>query len=567
MELQVALSVWTLISQEAILIDNLNNYFKFDHNIFVMESSMDVDQIVRNCSQPITLFISQKAKGSVAGLEGVRQIISKNILMIVVMETSQLARNFKLLNQIQNIHRLHKNMKIGIFFQNITSMDDLRDHFLWFGHRLIQYVFATTRSADSLMSIFTFHPFDRFKVINVTISDSYRDVFPSLDVNYHRHTFLVAPFTSYVHEQFWLSVFQAMNATYTIEYVKYGTPMEYLQNGFDIVPRFAAFTKNASAFAMYPIMPAHANIVVPEAEPYSGFYAYLRMLTTNEFFIYSTAAIVSIIVLLSCCRYIKQKEFLFFQSLADILNLLINDNSNIKYRNLSRAEIFLIGPLTFVGFVVVNGYLSNLQSYFTKPFLQPQIKTLDDVYNSPIKIAIPAEWANVFTETVASLSIEKDWSNKTIALRRTTFRNNMMNLNTSTAYVMDELDFRMISSIQRQLNVRGFYDTGITVQDSFLIYYVSEALLFFDRLNEIGHWTHSSGLFHRWLVAANGKIEKSVLMYHRNRLQNQQTDDVGEIDFPMFISYGWIASTIVFIVEIGWTKLVQRCRVLRQFKL
>lgn len=126
-------------------------------------------------------------------------------------------------------------------------------------------------------------------------------------------------------------------------------------------------------------------IVVPEALPYPEFLSYLLLITSKNVFGYCSVTIVAIMILLSIFRYIKEKKIWFFQSVVDVISLLMNDNGTIKYHKLSPSERFMIVPLTFVGFVIAHGIFSNLQSYLTRPIHQPQINTID-VYRSPYQI-------------------------------------------------------------------------------------------------------------------------------------------------------------------------------------
>lgn len=83
-----------------------------------------------------------------------------------------------------------------------------------------------------------------------------------------------------------------------------------------------------------------------------------------------------------------------FQSEADVVNVPMNDNGAIKYPFLSRYEACLLLPLTFVGLIFVNGILSSLQSFLTRPIRQPQINTVEDMYQSQILITTTHEFWN-----------------------------------------------------------------------------------------------------------------------------------------------------------------------------
>lgn len=156
---------------------------------------------------------------------------------------------------------------------------------------------------------------------------------------------------------------------------------ELYRNGIDIIPGFIR-QDAMEKLAMYPFIMDPLNIVVPAALPYSAFSAYLRAVTSDKIFVYFLIAISVVMLLLLIFRYIKQRKVLIFQSVADVLNLLMNDNGAIKYMQLSSIEIMLIVPLTFVGLVFVSSVLSTLQSFVTRPVLQPQINTIESVYEN-----------------------------------------------------------------------------------------------------------------------------------------------------------------------------------------
>lgn len=164
---------------------------------------------------------------------------------------------------------------------------------------------------------------------------------------------------------------------------------------------------------LYPMTMTQHSLVVPEALPYREFAAYLLNISSDNFFGFSLATILLVMMLLSAFRYIKLKKFLFFQSVCDVLNLLMNDNSGINYPKLTRIEVFLILPLTLAGFVIVSDILSSLQSFLTRPIIQPQIDTVEGVYVSPFPILTWDEyWASRLVNALESLSQHRDWKNK-----------------------------------------------------------------------------------------------------------------------------------------------------------
>jgi len=348
-----------------------------------------------------------------------------------------------------------------------------------------------------------------------------------------------------------------MYATFLVLNLRYRNHAEYFRHGIDIVPVIHSPSTTVNRFYPYPLLTLKQNIIVPEAEPYSGFYVYLLVLTTNEIFGYCAGAIVSTVFMLILCRYIEQKKIFLFQSFRDVVKLLVNDNGTIKYQKLSCSETFIIGPLTFVGFVVVNGYLSGLQSHLTKPALQPQLRTVEDIYNSPLSIATPLTLVNEVLRTVSYRSAHENWNKKIVGIDNDIIRYQPFDFNTSTIYTMNNFDFHMLTRIQRQLNRRGFYNTDVTVLNSLSTFPVLRTVVFLDKLNEIFLRIQSSGLFYQWMDEHLSQKVKTILAkYDRPTSQEPAAD---EFEFPMLVIYGWIVSTFVLIVEIVWSKVKRNC--------
>lgn len=123
----------------------------------------------------------------------------------------------------------------------------------------------------------------------------------------------------------------------------------------------------------------------------------------------ATSVTLLIIVALGIARFMKHGKFHFVNAVVDVINLIMNDNDNIKYQRLSTVELFIVVPLTFAGLIFVNGILCALQSYVTRPLKQPQIDTIGDIYKSSLMIAARDrnEAINVLTE-----QFEEDWTGR-----------------------------------------------------------------------------------------------------------------------------------------------------------
>lgn len=188
MNIEAFLSVLTFVSEEAKLIDDLNNCFNFDHNVVLGNRLTDISNYVRNEDQPRSLFKFVNSNGRFVGLESLQVIKTKNAFMIVAPESSNFQMNINLLKQIKNAKSYDRNMKIGIFFQTETSMDDVRSHFQWFRDHLVSNIFAAMyHPISGSLNVFTFHSFGIFEMMNVTSRNTCEEIFPNLDFNYHKH--------------------------------------------------------------------------------------------------------------------------------------------------------------------------------------------------------------------------------------------------------------------------------------------------------------------------------------------------------------------------------------------
>lgn len=341
-----------------------------------------------------------------------------------------------------------------------------------------------------------------------------------------------------------------MNATFTVDDVDFDTIAEYFEHGIDVIP--ITLIVDQGPVPVYPMTMSSVFIIVPEALPYSDFLAFLRSLTSKALFGYFSGAIIATILSLSAFRYVERKTFLFLQSAADVVNLLLNDNGYINYRRLSRAEVFVVGPLTFVGFIMVNGILSNLQSYVTQPVLQPQIRTFDDLYSSSLNITIPSEyWRNRLLETATNQSKYQDWNDKISVMEYQQLFKQVQLFDISTAYLLGGSDVYALQKIQKLLGIRGYFNTEIQIANLLNLYPINENFLFFEKLNEIILRIHGAGLYVVWVRDLFAESENRIVVSNRERLEYQQViSDVETFEFPMLIVYGWIAGSVVLVVEI-----------------
>lgn len=138
---------------ELKLISRLNNFFDFDHNIFLFDSSADVDRFMNTSGGPVVGYSTPQSlyvfkNGNANELESLKEIGSKNAFVIVVPGSAKFDSNFNLLTRVKEIQLLKLDMKIGIFFQHTALSEDLRELFEWSWAQQIIKIFAATPSGS-----------------------------------------------------------------------------------------------------------------------------------------------------------------------------------------------------------------------------------------------------------------------------------------------------------------------------------------------------------------------------------------------------------------------------------
>lgn len=552
--------------QEIELITQLTNYFNFDHHFFLLESNAATDRYIgTQMYTPQTVYVSERISENF-GLENGTQLNSKNAFLIVAPGSSKFEHSLNLLREMKKIQRFRINIKIGVFFTQHTSTEELYKFFEWCKEHLIINVFATTNTHSEAtqvstcpncrMNIFTFNHFGTFDVINVTGCDTYAEFFPSLKPNFNRHRFRVNPLDAYDDTNFnafvWRTALELMNATFVFVEIEYSFASEGIAKGIDIVTGLWGIDGEGDMPKIYPMEFKCHVVIVPEALPFSDFSTYIRNATSKTFFGYSLTSIVTVVMVLGVLRYLKRKKILFLQSTADVLNLLINENGLIKYQRLYRVEVFVIVPLTFVGFIVTNGIISNLQSFITRPVLQHQIETLEEIYGSPFPIFVWHEnHKHTLVEHFSKQTGYNAWDKRIIA--NDWFWAYLEGYNRTTVFALEVQRANYVINIQKHLNIKGFHKTPIKILSNLFAYTVSEKFLFFDRMNEIIHSIQSGGLFSQWVQISHKKHQRKIVKINLPRLRDQRP--IENVEFPTMIVYGWFASSIVFILEIICSKI------------
>lgn len=251
---------------------------------------------------------------------------------------------------------------------------------------------------------------------------------------------------------------------------------------------------------LYPHRTAFVLLLVPHARPYSSFMNFLSNATWTLIFIYIFIAIATAAILLIVFGYLQTKKILL-KNISDVINLLLNDNSGIRYGQLQFADACVVVPLTFTGLIAMNGILSAFQSYLTWPIYERQINSIDDLFNSSIPIFqhYPAGLTIGILETQSG---HAGWDDKIHQVEEIELFKELSSFNDSIAYILnyDRQGIQVFLEVQKRLNLKAFHlITETFLIQSMISFRVPSNFPFIESVNGIIHGLLSAGLMDKWI--------------------------------------------------------------------
>lgn len=551
---------------EWFFINQLNSEFGFDHNIFFFHSSVETNRFVssmyHNMKYTTRSLFTMDDMMKLSVVEQNRT--SKAELWIVAAGSLDIKSVVETLSLIKKIQVWKANSKIGIFFSLIWSNHDLYELFTWCWNHRILNIFAafraptSTASGSQTLNIFNYVPFGTFKVVNVTGTKSLRRIFHEKISNFQGHSFRLAviadddlvqysstvAFSNGPDEMLWQAVFSVINASYSIFLVKGSLePIDVMDNGTVDIHGDLTDILNQQIVTIYPMVLEIVSMVLPEPRPYGTFQAYIQIATSTGFMGYSLGTVLAVVLVLMCSRRINSRNILLYQCFIDVMNLLLYDNTAIKYQRMSFSEIMLILPITFAGFIIVNGFLSSLKSQLTQPMMQPRIETIDEFYNSPIPMTTPNEyWLAKDAEMLNNLlNHEGNFTPKMRVIEYSKFVEQII--------AEEMFSFAEYNSIAKFMcKHKKYYITKIQMQRIWYSHNLRSDCPFIDRFNEIIYRITQAGLYEKWWRDAS--VEDRVF---RNASGEELHGE--QFSAPIFIVYGWIVGIFVFVVEVNWERI------------
>lgn len=561
-----------LPSHEVTLINQLNEFFHFDHNIFLLDSLIDLDRYVETQQSisgkytPQTVYtFTNRLENKSMETNGLKEITSKNTFLIVAVEKSKILSILKVLSEVNRIRSLQDstNVKIGFFFaRDVTSMDVIQQLFEWSWSARIVKIFVAFHSNVEhapLFSVFKFDPFGTFHLVKLTGSDSLQNYFPNDVPNFRKYPlrFVQVHGTPLSNSdlKLWRTVVCIFNASASTYFIRPGNPGEV------VVGDMIAHEKiTRGVVHTYPNGMVTQLLMVPHARPYSDFVTYLKNGTWKLLFTFTFILVAAASLMLIVSGYLRTKTNLLFQCVADVIKLLMNDNGTIRYGQLHRADVFVIVPLTFTGTIVVNGILSIFQSYITLPIYERQINTLDDLYKSPFPILTSeGYWTDRTIENLERLSPQHGgWSVKVHATKSDQLHKDVQAFNNSIAFLEYDCNAQVYLEVQKRFNLKAFHSITETYLDKFLVSYevLNDFPPYIEPINDIILRLQSAGLFDKWSEVDKQIFVKNVCTRNRHlQFKSSKGSDNGEFTVPTAVWCGWIVSVLVFVCEIIWNKI------------
>lgn len=549
---------------EIDLINRMNQFYGFDHNIFLLDTLTDHNRLnlaMNNRDGNVTAQTVYIFNHNLIGAElaTVESLGSKKTFLIIMATHLQFGGNTQLLSQIKVIQRrLGTNVNVGIFFVNkAISVDLVERLFRWSWSTGIVKIFCAFYSNTSVFNIFGYDPFVTFDLINLTESESLYNYFPSGVPNYRGHP-LRCGLADFVYvadtdDNFWGVVVRVFNAT--------RSEVVYSQGNDNVNADVLIHAKNFldKQRSCYPHRTVTLVLMVPHAQPYSDFLSYLQNATWTLIFVYTFVAVAAATLVLIISGYLQTKKISPFKYATNIINLLMNDNGAIRYGQLKCADICIVVPFTFAGLIAVNGILSVFQSYLSVPIYERQINTIDDLFKSPVKILVEYTWRSDIIVTLEDLSHHGGWGKKVQSTDSDQLFRKVQSYNSSVAFVGFTNEVQLHMKTQKRLGVKAYH----LITQPYLVkapvgFMVFGNFPFIEPINDLVHRLLSAGLIQKWMIdqehiTLNNLFRQRVHLQVKPSVESRSISE--EFGVPNFVWCGWMASVILFICEITWNRL------------
>lgn len=514
--LAVAL-IGLMLSGESF-VQQLNEFYKFDHNILLFNDQVQMFHEGNYDSRvPRTILLLKSDKINQEYYKRIALSGGNNCIVFVFMNvvsvsssTEETLLNDALLEVTEKLSYWNVKIKIGIIVTTTTDLDhDERMRFLkkifdWSWRNLIVNIFLLCVASDQNVA-YTYNPFKSNEIIRIEPTELWM-YFQDKSSNIYGHQLHI----SFLYEDASIRytkdgfesrdgkmceyILNGLNATYRVtfrENVTFGLYESLIYNrSVDITPRrydMINITEPKSRIFTYPITIDSIILMVPKAKPYNQFQGFLKNFTLNYSIVLIAAPTILIIIIIWIVRLFKSSKSALFRSVVDVIRLLFTLDIKGKKNYSDLSDRLFILSLSFGGFLFTNGVLSVLISLFTQPVMRAEINTYDQFDKTSMKIAVPDPAYTVELLRMASAK-GKDWKNRIEEkYRLEKFMYQMYSYNTIYAYFLTRSRADVLIERQKHLSLRGYHIPQEYFTLSLSAYFIGSRAPFKERVDQLIH--------------------------------------------------------------------------------
>lgn len=565
---------------EGSFIQQLNQFYGFDHNIFVFTDAINtLHEIYLVDDHPRTI-IQLNNSNQAYKLENKPQVFGRiallgsNCLLLVFLSGYSHEKPLERANSLNDVGmstiveliKWNERMKIGIIVGETIAEDGhleiVQNLFKWSWKYSIIYVFVAFLHGD-LENIFTYNPYDSHQ-ISICRSLDVPLYFPEKTKNLFGHPVRIAfqpdPISiQYVKNDFRSKdgklceyILKGLNASYIIREVKNisfdSIENEAMANGVDLVPRLRRVkpkTASKPAIYTYPVILDVSILLVPAAEPYSPISAFLLNFTKENFLVL-ISLIFSLILILWAIRRSTSVQRKFLRNCMDVINLLCGLDIK-RGKSTSNDEQWNIVSLSFGGFFFTNLILSTFISILAKPSFQPEIDTMDQFDQTSLEIVPPdASYVAPFLDLAQFRG--RNWTDRiNLKFDTTDFTVQIYGCNNKYSYLFTRSRTEVLIERQKHIStIRCFHVPGEHLRSYAYSYLVGAQAPFKDEVNLLILQAFSAGFYAKWSKEVYRNLSGEGFF---DDFISDNDETVESFSMPLVMLYAWVLCTIVFVYE------------------
>ncbi|XP_037941260.1 uncharacterized protein LOC119674206 [Teleopsis dalmanni] len=271
----------------------------------------------------------------------------------------------------------------------------------------------------------------------------------------------------------------------------------------------------------------------------------LKDLDTSEVFFYmsSTEIILSLFILFLIYSILLTTNEVFYKSLKEfnIINFIFNEKGicgilgtsfNMHQRPLLNLRILYMS-IFLTGLVFSSMYGAHLNTFFTQPLPAKQIKSFDDLLESPVKIMMAEQEVHVFDVNPGEYFWPKYHKGFKVVATYQEFIATRDSLNTSYGYPVISVYWPMLKERQSLFTKKLFHivDSMYFVPFSLFSVPLQENSIYKEYVDEYISKVQDSGLLRHWIASTFLDLVKLGKMSYKDLSKQHEVTALKIKDF------------------------------------